>query len=213
MVFAALDDFEAERPIPEEGAGFELPAYDSALARLIWRRQIASVLSGFGTNMWRFVLWTFRRTSGATGTGELSQRQIEPLLEALGAGRPVPIGLVAAAELKRIGGNHQVLAYGADVIGDRMDVRIYDPNYPKRDDVVLGIPLRADGDIIEIVGKKRIVWRGFFVEHYASSRRPTENGSVERSHSDTAALLLIGAVGTLMLLGLSRFSVSRRHIV
>ena len=45
-----------------------------------------------------------------------------------------------------LGENHQVLAYGYDLIGDRLTLRIYDPNKPNRDDVTtalsVGDPLR-----------------------------------------------------------------------
>ena len=135
----------------------------------------------------------------------------------LGKGRPVPIGLVAAVELKRIGRNHQVLAYGADVVADRVALRIYDPNYPKRDDVVLGIPLSADEDIVERVGTKRIVWRGAFMEHYKPSRRATETdvgGAItESTRLDTPAILILGVTGLLLLMGVSRALTRRRPVV
>jgi hypothetical protein len=56
-------------------------------------------------------------------------------------GHPSPLGLVRARsndpfELKR---NHQVLAYGYDLTGSRLTLRVYDPNRPRRDDVALSL--------------------------------------------------------------------------
>jgi hypothetical protein len=69
------------------------------------------------------------------------------------AGHPVPLGLVRTKsenpfDLKH---NHQVLAYGYDLTGTRLVIRLYDPNLPERDDVTLSFsvadatrPVRID---------------------------------------------------------------------
>jgi hypothetical protein len=55
------------------------------------------------------------------------------------AGHPVPLGLVRTKsrnpfDLKH---NHQVLAYGYELMDEVATLRIYDPNLPDRDDVTL----------------------------------------------------------------------------
>jgi hypothetical protein len=55
------------------------------------------------------------------------------------AGKLVPLGLVkeyGASPLK-LAKNHQVLAYGYDLVGDDLTVRVYDPNYPGDDSASL----------------------------------------------------------------------------
>ena len=43
-------------------------------------------------------------------------------------------------------GNHQVLAYGYDETPERIVIRIYDPNWPGRDDVELRASISPDVD-------------------------------------------------------------------
>ncbi len=53
----------------------------------------------------------------------------------LDAGKLMPVALVLVkdADLTKMGHNHQVLAYGYDLDGDDLNLRIYDPNYPSVD--------------------------------------------------------------------------------
>lgn len=166
MVFAALDYFLAGEDVPDAGKQVPLPAHDAPIARLIWRRQVASVLAGAGTNLWRFALLTYLPSSAPLGTQATTRREIDRLLEALEAGRPVPLGLVSALTLRHLARNHQVLAYGAEVGDDAVLVRVYDPNHPRRDDVMLEVP-RSGGPVVERIGTRRTTWRGLFVERYA----------------------------------------------
>ena len=43
--------------------------------------------------------------------------------------------------------NHQVLAYAYEVEGDAVTLRIYDPNWPGRDDVILDLDSEGIGQI------------------------------------------------------------------
>jgi hypothetical protein len=58
----------------------------------------------------------------------------------LDAGRLAAVGLVRAvsADPNQLSHNHQVLAWGYDLDGTRVSLRIWDPNFPRDDDVVLG---------------------------------------------------------------------------
>lgn len=59
----------------------------------------------------------------------------------LDAGRLVAIGLLRAVSANpfALTRNHQVLAYGYDLDGPRLTLRIYDPNWPDTDDVTLAL--------------------------------------------------------------------------
>ena len=202
MVFAALDYFNAGEPIPGAGRPAELPAHDSALARLVWRRQVASITTGLGSNLWRFALLTYLPSGAPLGAAETTRREILPLAEALAAGRPVPLGLVSALSLRHLVRNHQMLAYGAEV-GERVVlVRVYDPNYPRRDDVMLEIDIDG-GQVIERIGARRVTWRGFFVERYApmAATRAQAGGTLAERAPDTR--MIWGAVGFGVLLWLA----------
>jgi hypothetical protein len=58
-------------------------------------------------------------------------------------GRLVTLGLVRAVSLdpKMLGHNHQVLAYGYDLEGSQLTLRICDPNWPGADDVTLSLDI------------------------------------------------------------------------
>jgi hypothetical protein len=61
----------------------------------------------------------------------------------LDQGRLVPIGLirVAAKDPRNLTKNHQVIAWGYAEDGRGVTLRIYDPNWPDRDDVSVTIHL------------------------------------------------------------------------
>jgi hypothetical protein len=63
-----------------------------------------------------------------------------PAIQAdLDGGQLSPIGLVKVIgrDPNTLGQNHQVLAYGYDLAGTTVTLRIYDPNYPDDEDVTL----------------------------------------------------------------------------
>lgn len=61
----------------------------------------------------------------------------------LDSGRLSPIALVEvkSGDVTRLGDNHQVLAYGYDIYGMDVTIRIYDPNYPGKDNVTLSFSI------------------------------------------------------------------------
>ncbi len=56
-------------------------------------------------------------------------------------GHPSPLGLVRVKsnDPRDLKENHQVLAYGYDLVGTSLTLRVYDPNRPGRDDVTLSL--------------------------------------------------------------------------
>jgi len=72
----------------------------------------------------------------------------------LDVGRPSMMGLVRTvdADPRALGHNHQVMAYGYEVAGDRLSLAIYDPNHPDDDTVRLSL------SIAEPTGAVPVTW-------------------------------------------------------
>jgi hypothetical protein len=139
MVFAARDFFEARREPPSDR---QAPGRGTALFRLLVRRQFASFRLPFGPL--RYVLWTWviPRTDrfGIRGLAWRTCREQWPGIRTdLDSGTLVPLGLIRTRSLQPMAltRNHQVLAYGYELDGDRLRVRVYDPNHPDDDSLAL----------------------------------------------------------------------------
>lgn len=166
MAFTALDLFHTPGTPAAQLTDATLPPKGSPLARYIWQRQLGSLAAGGAVNLMRFALWTLLPAGGAAGIAARTRREMGRLRTAIIAGRPIPLGLIAADRLAGLGTNHQVVAWGVDETPDATRVHIYDPNHPLRDDVILFVD-RRDGEIVESVGGvERARWRGAFVERY-----------------------------------------------
>ena len=122
-----------------------------------------------GENLWRFALFTYLPSTNARGISVATRQELLPLFDMMRSGLPVPLGLVSGIGLTQLARNHQVLAYGADFEESRALVYIYDPNHPRRDDVVLEIPMNPRTGIVEHIGARTKPWRGAFIERYKPS--------------------------------------------
>jgi hypothetical protein len=153
MAFAARDYFDAKRTPPSDatapGTG---PLYDYLVRRLI-----DSFSLPYGPIRYLELMnpalpdgetWLSRFGLSPHGRAWRMILQEWPKVRAdLGAGRPSPLGLVKVKSLDpfQLGENHQVLAYGYDLTGDRLTLHLYDPNHPARDTTMslsLGDPNR-----------------------------------------------------------------------
>jgi hypothetical protein len=138
MCWLVRERFEAALPVPTL---IEAPANGSALFRALVRRQVLS-LDRLLTPL-RF--WWM----GAIGPERalVRARRVEwPRIRAeIDAGRLVRVGLVRHEGLSpwRMSRSHQVVAYAYEVEGDAATLRVYDPNWPGRDDV--SVTLDRDG--------------------------------------------------------------------
>ncbi len=167
MVFSALDRFLAADGAQASPVTDPTPRYDSALSRRIWRRQVDSLTVGFGVNLARFVIHTLVAGHVPLRIGIAAHREARALLAALAEGRPAPLGLVAMSGVLRPFRNHQVLAYAAEVDGETLVLRIYDPNLPERDDVTLEVSLVESRPLVARAGARRTEWRSAFLERYS----------------------------------------------
>ncbi len=94
----------------------------------------------------------------------------------LDAGRLVPLGLVrvVSANPLELTRNHQVLAWGYDLDGPTLVLRIYDPNWPGDDEVTITLDVSdPDGDAGPVYSKADGPLVAFFRAPYrAAPDRP-----------------------------------------
>jgi hypothetical protein len=134
MAWYVQERFEAGQPIPRDPAP---PANGSPLFTALVRRQVRSL-------EWGRTPFGFWRT-GAFGADRLGRRTRDrewPRIRArIDAGRLAMVGLVRSHGLNpfRLTKNHQVLCYGYEVAPGATRLRLYDPNWPDRDDVTVTI--------------------------------------------------------------------------
>ncbi len=102
-------------------------------------------------------------------------RQEWPIIKTkLDTGQPCPLGLVRviSKDLKTLGQNHQVLAYGYDLVGDDLTLFIYDPNCNKRDDITLKLNIASPERKLNIKFWDNLPVYCFFQTHYTFSLPP-----------------------------------------
>ena len=134
MSWFVRERFEAGLGVPLDS---EAPVNGSPLFRALVRRQVLS-LDWLRTPL-RF--WWM----GAIGPERALRQTWEtewPKIRAdIDAGRLAMVGLVRHAGLNpfHLAQSHQVLAYAYEVDGDAVTLRIYDPNWPARDNIEVSI--------------------------------------------------------------------------
>ena len=136
MVAAALDFAQLGRPAPTTA---KVPKRKSSLHRYLYRRQIDS-FGAFGEQIVRFARWMLLPDDSPQGVWKKSYDQFKEIRERLDDQNPLPIGLVyvSARDTLEIWRNHQVLAtHYRQPNQDTIEMFIYDPNYPLRDDVFI----------------------------------------------------------------------------
>lgn len=154
MTFVAADLHRASVPPPADTAA---PPDGSSLRAWIVRRQMDSFDGGrlpFRFYSLMSPLRPGREPGWAQLLGRLGldlhsrahvmiTREWPAIRRILDAGRPVSLGLVrvVSANPLDLTRNHQVLAWGYDLDGSRLTLRIYDPNWPGDDDVTLTLDL------------------------------------------------------------------------
>lgn len=139
MVHTVADLFHAGVPVPPDR---EPPANGSPRFRAIVRRQVESL--AWLTVPFRFWL---RSALGGSFGGDRARATLErewpKARRLIDAGELVQIGLIraASADPRQLTRNHQVIAWGYAEDGRGVTLRLYDPNWPDRDDVTATIHL------------------------------------------------------------------------
>jgi hypothetical protein len=132
MSWYVRERFVGGLPIPPDT---EAPANGTPLFQSLVRRQVLS-LDGLRTPL-RF-WWMAAGGPSKARQGSLAAEWPRVRAE-IDAGRLAMLGLVRQAGWNplTLTDNHQVLAFGYSIDGDAITVRIYDPNWPGRDDVAV----------------------------------------------------------------------------
>lgn len=134
MCFVAADCFLASAPIPGGGAP---PSPGEPLFEHILRRQTESLGPGL-LLVPRFAEWMNLADDAADGTFRRSLDELTLIRRRLERGHLAAVGLVLAGPRGVLWQNHQVLAYAANERAPgEVDLSIYDPNFPGRDDAVI----------------------------------------------------------------------------
>ena len=176
MAFIVRDLFEAHVDPPLDT---DAPANGSQRFRSLVRRQVQS-LDWLRVPLRFYNLAAFRPATTTVWTG-LTRRK--PLLDVtlddewprvraeIGAGRLAILGLVRARSPNplRLVTNHQVVAYAYRVDPHLISIRVYDPNWPDRDDVEARIVLE-EGRAARLESSTGEPLLGFFVTRYAFAR-------------------------------------------
>ncbi|MBL9032954.1 MAG: hypothetical protein JNM80_14755 [Phycisphaerae bacterium] len=170
MSFAAADFFLARRDRPLADVP---PAQGDPLYDFLYGRQVAS-LGTLGVMATKFMEWM------RLSDDECRRRTLDELPEItrrLAEGKPEHLGLVltSAARNPEPWHNHQVLAYALGEGPEGVTViRIYDPNYPERDDatLVLGTPGESIAGTRVVPGKRPTIVRGVFRMSYTPVKPP-----------------------------------------
>jgi hypothetical protein len=132
MSWYVRERFEAGQPIPSDTTA---PANGTPLFQALVRRQVQSL-------DWLRVPFRFWRMAARGRERALREtRDVEwPRIRTeIDAGRLAMVGLVRQAGWNplTLTNNHQVLAFAYEIDGDAVTLRLYDPNWPGRDDLLI----------------------------------------------------------------------------
>jgi hypothetical protein len=137
MSLAAADFYLAGKPIPDVS---KPPEQGSALYEYLYQRQ-ADSMGPLGVMAMKF--WSWMKLPDHSDTGECTQKltaqELPGIVARLKARQLAPIGLVLTSQGDgKLWENHQILAYGVEERENGViDLRIYDPNFPNDDKVVI----------------------------------------------------------------------------
>jgi len=165
MVFAALDYFQRDKPIPTFEAVRDLTP---ELFQYLWARQRASLKYPVLKDV---LAWTLR--DDASLASSVAGHQVSKLWARLDAGEPAPLVLIRVGGISQLMQNHQVLATGYDYAAEteRLAIRLYDPNYPGKTPT-LTLNLASPRDGIKLAESTGDTLRGFFVIGYEPKTPP-----------------------------------------
>jgi hypothetical protein len=190
MCAAAYDFLLAGRAIPQD---IEVPHQGTRLQRYLFRRQMDS-LGGIGQQASKVAQWTSLPDETLVGTMRRTADEFSQLRLKLDQGNLVILALIYehATSLKGLSrlifNNHQVLAWAFQQDASKeVTIRIYDPDLPGRDDVVIRSKPVVLGEEDSHLGRQTVLGfkstqlrggefyrdvRGFFEMPYSPIRPP-----------------------------------------
>jgi hypothetical protein len=140
MSSASYDFFLAGREIPRLT---KAPRSGTRMHRYLYRRAM-DTFGSFGESLLKVAGWMRIPEGGVTGSCKRTLDEFNLIRSRLDAQHAVVLALVYVGAdtlpnlLKQIWNNHQVLAHSwTQAAQDAVELQVYDPNYPLRDDVVI----------------------------------------------------------------------------
>jgi hypothetical protein len=190
MSCAVYDFLLVGRAIPLDTTA---PAQGSSLHRYLYRRQV-DTFGALGEHIVKFAQWMALPDDTILGTQKRTYDEFEEIHAKLDDGNAVILGLVyvSGSDSLEIWKNHQVLAYSySELSATTIDINVYDPNYPQRDDIVIrveripvgttlipGVPRRKRTVLgfkcSQMIGDRKQHVRGFFAMPYVPVMPPVE---------------------------------------
>jgi 5-hydroxyisourate hydrolase-like protein (transthyretin family) len=168
MSATALDFLMAGMPIPQRR---RRPGRITPLHQFLHRRQVDSLT--MGKQVVRFIRWMALPDEAVQLRTAEAVKELKPRLD---AGIPTPIGLVyiSSKETWEIWQNHQVLAVNYTEEDGVIHIQVYEPNYPRRNDVFIKCWPDGRGGLLsaQLMGKKSKHVRGFFTMPYEPMKPP-----------------------------------------
>jgi hypothetical protein len=171
MVFTVRDLFERHLEPPASATN---PAPGSPAFAYLVDRLLASLRglhgAALGARYYEWMVLPDRIPLVKRGVAELTVRESLPEARAcIDAGHLAPLGLVCAASARPhdLGRNHQVLAHSYQTDATHTVLRVYDPNWPDRDDITLTCDLRGSAVHPFAYSPADHAVRGFFLSEYA----------------------------------------------
>jgi len=181
MTFAALDYYFAGWPVPTHSPDdYPPPGVPPATSRLrdaIFRRHLNSVglepsASGIPVpgqslrvkpaDLHNLLAYPRLRVASTSTLRTTLATELSRAAEALGAGRPIPIGLVSPGNMFS---SHQVVAVGLDAGGATSTLYLYDCRSPGVT-ATLTVTPSPPSCVLDAPGDPPESWRAFFVERY-----------------------------------------------
>jgi hypothetical protein len=189
MAYAALDYwFNGRLPIPATNA---LPADGTLMADYVYRRLFDTYLVPSAIN---FITWTLAGDAENffhKGVTRWTKEGEFPKLRAMiDEGKPQVLGLVKVTDLRHIGDDHQVVAYGYEDDGKgNLCAYVWDNRYPDQE-VRLTTRKNAPHWTLSAGDED---WRGWFVQGYAP-RRPDflQDGALLQEKGTPEIHLIVG---------------------
>jgi hypothetical protein len=177
MIFAARDYFEAGlTPPPDTTAPTHGPLYGYLVRRLFDSFDLP-----LGPGRYLYLMnptvpddeahFAF----GLHGRAWTMVREEWPKVKAdLDRGLLCSLGLIRlkSFDWRTIGKNHQVLAYGYELHGDDLSIRVYDPNHPDNDNLTLSLNLGDPWQTTPVVYSTSETVYCFFRTNYTFSSPP-----------------------------------------
>jgi len=173
MVYAVRDYFHAGIAIPQHRQG----PLSGPLYEYIVRRLYDSFALPLGWTEYLRLMSTACTAGDRASTAYFTS--LDRIRTDLQNGAPSPIGLIQVStdDPTKVGQNHQVLVYGLERTGRQVTLRIYDPNFPVRDDITMSFDTSQTPAnfrySVTLGGSGRIL--SFFSHQYVSQQPPASS--------------------------------------